>query len=59
MSQSTAARGSQTAIIYQDHILRPSLRPYAGAETLYEYAGPHVAGWCLQLHDEDMAVLQA
>ncbi|KAI3355865.1 hypothetical protein L3Q82_004417 [Scortum barcoo] len=52
------ARGSLTAIRYQDEILRPLVRPYAGAVgpgflLMQDNARPHVAGVCQQfLQDE-------
>jgi transposase len=52
------ARGSVTAIRYRDEILRPLVRPYAGAVgpgflLMQDNARPHVAGVCLQfLQDE-------
>ena len=52
------ARGTLTAIWYLDEILRPIVRPYAGAVgpgflLMYDNAGPHVAEVCQQfLHDE-------
>ena len=52
------ARGSLTAIRYRDEILRPLVRPYAGAVgpgflLMQDNARPHVAGVCLQfLQDE-------
>uniref|UniRef100_A0A8C5Q6F5 Transposase n=1 Tax=Leptobrachium leishanense TaxID=445787 RepID=A0A8C5Q6F5_9ANUR len=52
------ARGSLTAIRYRDDILRPLVRPYAGAVgpgflLMQDNARPHVAGVCQQfLQDE-------
>nr|XP_033491379.1 tripartite motif-containing protein 16-like protein [Epinephelus lanceolatus] len=52
------ARGSLTAIRYRDEILRPIVRPYAGAVgpgflLMQDNARPHVAGVCQQfLQDE-------
>ncbi|KAI3363866.1 hypothetical protein L3Q82_001217 [Scortum barcoo] len=52
------ARGSLTAIRYRDEILRPLVRPYAGAVgpgflLMQDNARPHVAGVCQQfLQDE-------
>ncbi|KAI4884472.1 hypothetical protein NFI96_001274 [Prochilodus magdalenae] len=52
------ARGSLTAIRYRDEILRPLVRPYAGAVgpgflLMQDNARPHVAGACQQfLRDE-------
>ncbi|KAL0151541.1 hypothetical protein M9458_053193, partial [Cirrhinus mrigala] len=52
------ARGSVTAIRYRDEILRPLVRPYAGAVgpgflLMQDSARPHVAGVCQQfLQDE-------
>ncbi|KAL0185636.1 hypothetical protein M9458_017306, partial [Cirrhinus mrigala] len=52
------ARGSPTAIRYRDEILRPLVRPYAGAVgpgflLMQDSARPHVAGVCQQfLQDE-------
>uniref|UniRef100_A0A670XN32 Tc1-like transposase DDE domain-containing protein n=1 Tax=Pseudonaja textilis TaxID=8673 RepID=A0A670XN32_PSETE len=52
------AGGSLTAIRYQDEILRPLVRPYAGAVgpgflLMHNNARPHVAGVCQQfLQDE-------
>ncbi|KAL0165774.1 hypothetical protein M9458_037618, partial [Cirrhinus mrigala] len=52
------ARGSLTAIRYRDEILRPLVRPYAGAVgpgflLMQDSARPHVAGVCQQfLQDE-------
>ncbi|KAK7925348.1 hypothetical protein WMY93_007658 [Mugilogobius chulae] len=47
------ARGSLTAMRYQDEILRPLMRPYAGAVgtgflLMQDNARPHVAGECQQ-----------
>ncbi|KAI3352369.1 hypothetical protein L3Q82_005335 [Scortum barcoo] len=47
------ARGSLTAIRYRDEILRPLVRPYAGAVgpgflLMQDNARPHVAGVCQQ-----------
>ena len=53
------ARGTLTAIRYRDEILRPIVRPYAGAVgpgffLMHYNARPHVAEVCQQLlHDED------
>nr|ABV31711.1 transposase [Salmo salar] len=52
------ARGSLTAIRYRDEILRPLVRPYAGAVgpgfLLMQYnARPHVAGVCQQFLQEE------
>ncbi|XP_062862680.1 probable G-protein coupled receptor 82 [Trichomycterus rosablanca] len=52
------ARGTLTAIRYRDEILRPIVRPYAGAVgpgflLMHDNARPHVAEVCQQfLHDE-------
>ena len=52
------ARGTLTAIRYRDEILRPIVRPYAGAVgpgflLMHDNARPHVAQVCQQfLHDE-------
>ncbi|CAJ0967045.1 unnamed protein product [Ranitomeya imitator] len=57
------ARGSLTAIRYRDEILRPLLRPYAGAVGLgilliQDNARPHVAGLCQQfLQDEGIEAM--
>ena len=52
------ARGSLTAIRYRDEILRPLVRPYAGAVgpgflLMQENARPHVAGVCQQFLQEE------
>lgn len=52
------ARGSLTAIRYRDELLRPLVRPYAGAVgpgflLMQDSARPHVVGVCQQfLQDE-------
>ena len=52
------SRGTLTAIRYRDEILRPIVRPYAGAVgpgflLMHDNARPHVAEVCQQfLHDE-------
>ena len=52
------ARGTLTAIRYRDEILRPIVRPYAGAVgpgflLMNDNARPNVAEWCQQfLRDE-------
>ncbi|KAL7829970.1 hypothetical protein SRHO_G00310970 [Serrasalmus rhombeus] len=57
------ARGSLTAIRYRDEILRPLVRPYAGAVgpgflLMQDNARPHVAGVCQQfLQDEGIEAL--
>ncbi|KAI4873516.1 hypothetical protein NFI96_032599, partial [Prochilodus magdalenae] len=57
------ARGSLTAIRYQDKILRPLVRPYAGAVgpgflLMQDNARPHVAGVCQQfLQDEGIEAM--
>ena len=52
------ARGSLTAIRYQDEILRPLVRPYAGAVgpgflLMQDNARPHVAEVCPQFLQEE------
>uniref|UniRef100_A0A8C7T9Q2 Transposase Tc1-like domain-containing protein n=1 Tax=Oncorhynchus mykiss TaxID=8022 RepID=A0A8C7T9Q2_ONCMY len=52
------ARGSLTAIRYRDEILRPLVRPYAGAVgpgflLMQDKARPHVAGVCQQFLQEE------
>uniref|UniRef100_A0A8C7QJN8 Tc1-like transposase DDE domain-containing protein n=1 Tax=Oncorhynchus mykiss TaxID=8022 RepID=A0A8C7QJN8_ONCMY len=52
------ARGSLTAIRYRDEILRPLVRPYAGADgpgflLMQDNARPHVAGVCQQFLQEE------
>uniref|UniRef100_A0A8K9X002 Tc1-like transposase DDE domain-containing protein n=1 Tax=Oncorhynchus mykiss TaxID=8022 RepID=A0A8K9X002_ONCMY len=52
------ARGSLTAIRYRDEILRPLVRPYAGAVgpgflLIQDNARPHVAGVCQQFLQEE------
>ena len=52
------ARGSLTAIRYRDVILRPLVRPYAGAVgpgflLMKDHARPHVAGMCQQFLQEE------
>uniref|UniRef100_A0A4W5R737 Transposase Tc1-like domain-containing protein n=1 Tax=Hucho hucho TaxID=62062 RepID=A0A4W5R737_9TELE len=52
------ARGSLTAIRYRDEILRPLVRPYAGAVgpgflQMQDNARPHVAGVCQQFLQEE------
>jgi hypothetical protein len=52
------ARGSLTAIRYRDEILRPLVRPYAGAVgpgflLKQDNARPHVAGVCQQFLQEE------
>ncbi|KAI3356298.1 hypothetical protein L3Q82_017193 [Scortum barcoo] len=52
------ARGSLTAIRYRDEILRPLVRPYAGAVgpgflLMQDNARPHVAGVCQQLLQDE------
>ena len=52
------ARGSLTAIRYRDEILRPFVRPYAGAVgpgflLIQDNARPHVAGVCQQFLQEE------
>lgn len=52
------ARGSLTAIRYRDEILRPLVRPYAGAVgpgflLMQDNARPHVAGVCQQFLQEE------
>uniref|UniRef100_A0A674DST4 Transposase Tc1-like domain-containing protein n=1 Tax=Salmo trutta TaxID=8032 RepID=A0A674DST4_SALTR len=52
------ARGSLTAIRYQDEILRPLVRTYAGAVgpgflLMQDNARPHVAGVCQQFLQEE------
>ncbi|KAI4884693.1 hypothetical protein NFI96_001291 [Prochilodus magdalenae] len=57
------ARGSLTAIRYRDEILRPLVRPYAGAVgpgffLMQDNARPHVAGVCKQfLQDEGIEAM--
>ncbi|KAI3368085.1 hypothetical protein L3Q82_026903 [Scortum barcoo] len=57
-AQPSIAKGSLTAIRYRDEILRPLVRPYAGAVgpgflLMQDNARPHVAGVCQQfLQDE-------
>jgi len=57
------ARGTLTAIRYKDEILRPIVRPYAGAvgpgfPLMHDNARPHVAEVCQQfLHDEGIAAM--
>lgn len=57
------ARGSLTATGYRDEILRPIVRPYAGAVgpgflLMHDNARPHVARVCQQfLHDEGIDVM--
>uniref|UniRef100_A0AAR2KAC6 Transposase Tc1-like domain-containing protein n=1 Tax=Pygocentrus nattereri TaxID=42514 RepID=A0AAR2KAC6_PYGNA len=57
------ARGSLTAIRYQDEILRPLVRPYAGGVgpgflLMQDNARPHVAGVCQQfLQDEGIEAM--
>ncbi|KAI4894837.1 hypothetical protein NFI96_004578 [Prochilodus magdalenae] len=57
------ARGSLTAIRYRDEILRPLVRPYAGAVgpgflQMQDNARPHVAGVCQQfLQDEGIEAM--
>ncbi|KAL6457486.1 hypothetical protein MHYP_G00344490 [Metynnis hypsauchen] len=57
------ARGSMTAIRYRDEILRPLVRPYAGAVgpgflLMQDDARPHVAGVCQQfLQDEGIEAM--
>ncbi|CAJ0932136.1 unnamed protein product [Ranitomeya imitator] len=57
------ARGSLTAIRYRDEILRPLVRPYAGAVgpgflLMQDNARPHVAGLCQQfLQDEGIEAM--
>uniref|UniRef100_A0AAR2J8C0 Amine oxidase n=1 Tax=Pygocentrus nattereri TaxID=42514 RepID=A0AAR2J8C0_PYGNA len=57
------ARGSLTAIRYRDEILRPLVRPYAGAVgpgflLMQDNARPHVAGVCQQfLQDEGIEAM--
>ncbi|CAJ0963082.1 unnamed protein product [Ranitomeya imitator] len=57
------ARGSVTAIRYRDEILRPLVRPYAGAVgprflLMQDNARPHVAGVCQQfLQDEGIEAM--
>uniref|UniRef100_A0AAR2M1S6 Tc1-like transposase DDE domain-containing protein n=1 Tax=Pygocentrus nattereri TaxID=42514 RepID=A0AAR2M1S6_PYGNA len=57
------ARGSLTAIRYRDEILRPLVRPYAGAVgpgflLIQDNARPHVAGVCQQfLQDEGIEAM--
>ena len=57
------ARGTLTAIRYQDEILRPIMTPYAGAVDpgfllVHDNARPHVAEVCQQfLHDEGIDAL--
>ena len=51
-------RGSLTAIRYRDEILRPLVRPYAGAVgpgflLMQDNARPHVAGVCQQFLQEE------
>ena len=51
-------RGSLTAIMYRDEILRPLVRPYAGAVgpgflLIQDNARPHVAGVCQQVLQEE------
>ncbi|KAI4877300.1 hypothetical protein NFI96_019883, partial [Prochilodus magdalenae] len=56
-------RGGLTAIRYRDEILRPHVRPYAGAVgpgflLMQDNARPHVAGVCQQvLQDEGIKVM--
>ncbi|KAI4905486.1 hypothetical protein NFI96_001365 [Prochilodus magdalenae] len=58
------ARGSLTAIRYRDEILRPLVRPYAGAVgpgflQMQDNARPHVAGVCQQfLQDEGVEAME-
>uniref|UniRef100_A0AAZ3REL8 Tc1-like transposase DDE domain-containing protein n=1 Tax=Oncorhynchus tshawytscha TaxID=74940 RepID=A0AAZ3REL8_ONCTS len=52
------ARSSLTAIRYRDEILRPLVRPYAGADgpgflLMQDNARPHVAGVCQQFLQEE------
>uniref|UniRef100_A0A8C7PIK9 Transposase Tc1-like domain-containing protein n=1 Tax=Oncorhynchus mykiss TaxID=8022 RepID=A0A8C7PIK9_ONCMY len=52
------ARGSLTAIRYRDEIVRPLVRPYAGAVgpgflLMQDNARPHVAGVCQQFLQEE------
>uniref|UniRef100_A0A8C7ILZ4 Transposase n=1 Tax=Oncorhynchus kisutch TaxID=8019 RepID=A0A8C7ILZ4_ONCKI len=52
------ARGSLTAIRYRDEILRPLMRPYAGAVgpgflLMQDNTRPHVAGVCQQILQEE------
>uniref|UniRef100_A0A8C7DLD9 Transposase n=1 Tax=Oncorhynchus kisutch TaxID=8019 RepID=A0A8C7DLD9_ONCKI len=52
------ARGSLTAIRYRDEIVRPLVRPYAGAvgpgfHLMQDNARPHVAGVCQQFLQEE------
>uniref|UniRef100_A0A8K9V1T1 Tc1-like transposase DDE domain-containing protein n=1 Tax=Oncorhynchus mykiss TaxID=8022 RepID=A0A8K9V1T1_ONCMY len=52
------ARGSLTAIRYRDEILRPLVRPYAGAvgpgfHLMQDNARPHVAGVCQKFLQEE------
>ena len=52
------ARSSLTAIRYRDEILRPLVRPYAGAVgpgflLMQDNARPHVAGVCQQFLQEE------
>uniref|UniRef100_A0A8C7W4M5 Tc1-like transposase DDE domain-containing protein n=1 Tax=Oncorhynchus mykiss TaxID=8022 RepID=A0A8C7W4M5_ONCMY len=52
------ARGSLTAIRYRDEILRPLVRPYAGAVgpgflLMQDNTRPHVAGVCQQFLQEE------
>uniref|UniRef100_A0A8C7R8B5 Transposase Tc1-like domain-containing protein n=1 Tax=Oncorhynchus mykiss TaxID=8022 RepID=A0A8C7R8B5_ONCMY len=52
------AKGSLTAIRYRDEILRPLVRPYAGAVgpgflLMQDNARPHVAGVCQQFLQEE------
>ncbi|KAI4872910.1 hypothetical protein NFI96_005291 [Prochilodus magdalenae] len=57
------ARGGLTAIRYRDEILRPLVRPYAGAVgpgflLMQDNARPHVAGVCQQfLQDEGIEAM--
>ncbi|KAI4901531.1 hypothetical protein NFI96_009958 [Prochilodus magdalenae] len=57
------ARGSLTAIRYRDEILRPLVRPYAGAVgpgflLMQDNSRPHVAGVCQQfLQDEGIEAM--
>ena len=53
------AKGSLTAIRYRDEILRPLVRPYAGAVgpgflLMQDNARPHVAGVCQQFLQEEV-----
>ncbi|KAI4882748.1 hypothetical protein NFI96_008749 [Prochilodus magdalenae] len=61
--QTIPAGGSLTAIRYRDEILRPLVRPYAGAVgpgflLMQDNARPHVAGVCQQfLQDEGIEAM--